>query len=103
MAHPARHREVADAHLPQIVVEVAAEHVEQPLPERLADSSAAWFAAPDQPVQATARDAARSVEPALDGVGHPIIGVKGRRARLRHDHAIERVDVAAVGTAPKRL
>jgi hypothetical protein len=41
------------------------------------------------------------VKSAQDGVGDAIIGVKRWRARLRHDHAIERVDAAAVGIAPK--
>jgi hypothetical protein len=42
------------------------------------------------------------IKSALDGVGDPITDVKRRQARLRHDHAIERVDAAAVGIAPKR-
>ena len=38
----------------------------------------------------------------FDGIRYPIIGVKRARARLRHDHAIERVDVAILEPSSKR-
>jgi hypothetical protein len=41
------------------------------------------------------------IKSALDGIRYPVTAIKDRRTRLRHDHAIERVDVAVVGTAPK--
>ena len=41
------------------------------------------------------------VKTALDGVWHAVARVKGRGARLRHDHAIERANDAGVGIAPK--
>src|SRR5260221_7730774 len=41
------------------------------------------------------------IEPAIDRVRHPITTIEFGGSRLRHDHAIESVDGAALGRAAK--
>jgi hypothetical protein len=41
------------------------------------------------------------IEAALNRIGHPVVAVKSRRARLRHDRAIELVDAAIQGMGAK--
>ena len=41
------------------------------------------------------------VEPAFHRIGHAVIGIERRRARLRHDRAIKRGDDAGLGSTSK--
>ena len=50
-----------------------------------------------QPAQQQNQMQHNQIESALDRVGNSVIGVKGRQSCLRHDHAIERGDGAALG------
>ena len=64
-------REIANAHLAQVPVEVAAKRVEQPLPEQ-----ASVIAGPVEPTQQEHQVQDNQVESALHRIGHPEIGVK---------------------------
>ena len=95
--HPLRHGQVADPHFPQIGVEIAAKRVEKLLPQGPVQHP------PGGPAgSAAAPDAARSGRTGPRPYPAPVIGVKCRRTGLRHDRAIERVDGAGLGIAPKR-
>src|SRR4029079_6965127 len=106
-AHPLWHREVANPHLAQVVVEILAECVEELLPKAVADPLLAItlrlgaVTLPFQPVQEQHEMKHNEVKPALNGVRHAVASVKRRIARLRHDHAIERANDALLGITPK--
>src|SRR4029077_8520173 len=104
--HPFGHRQVADAHLAQVVVKILAERVEQLLSEAAVGTSLTISPRPgvSLPVEAAQEEHEMEydqVKTALDGVRHAVARVKGRGARLRHDHAIERANDAGVRIAPK--
>ena len=87
--HALRHREVADAHLAQIIVHIVAKMVEQ----RLRQGRAALdrLQAPqDQPQMQQ-----KQVKTAVNRVRNPQVPIKQRFSRLRHDHAIDGLDGAA--------
>ncbi len=54
-----------------------------------------------EPVQQQHQMQHNQVEPALDRIGNPVIGVKRHRTGLRHDGAIEGMDCTGLGIAPK--
>src|SRR6185312_12174162 len=102
LAHPARDRHIANAHLPQVVVEVAAEDVEQSLPNgraRTGPGSRRWVGA--EPAQHQHEVQHDQLETALDAVRNPVMGVESWRTGLCHDGAIETVDIAIGVTTPK--
>ena len=106
LTHPARHREIADAHLPQVVVKVAAEHVEQSLPDGGSGAERRAALGGSNPPCAQPTEHQHEVqhdqlETPLDAVGNSIMGVENRRSGLCHDGAIEGRDIATVVTAPK--
>jgi hypothetical protein len=88
-AHLVRHRLIADAHLAQIVVHVAAERVEHALCGG-ALRGATRGGAVAQPPQHQDEVQHDHVESAEHCVGNRVILVEYRMARLRHDGAIER-------------
>src|SRR5580693_9860885 len=94
--HPFRHRKVADPHFPQIGIEIAAKRV-----EKLLTQTASGFRPAAEPTQQQHQMQHNQVEPALDRIGNPVIHVKRRRTGLRHDGAIEDMDGAGLGIAPK--
>jgi hypothetical protein len=100
LPHFARHRHVADAHFAQIIIEVTAKHIEQLLPKTAA-STAGWVWPGKAPKQ---QDHVQhdQLETPFNGIRYPVIRVKGARPRLRHDHAIERVNVAVLVPSSKR-
>ena len=54
-----------------------------------------------EPVQQQHQMQHNQVEPPLDRIRNPVIGVKWHRTGLRHDGAIEGMDCAGLGIAPK--
>ncbi len=95
--HVLGHGEVANPHLTQVPVEIAAKSIEQPLPQE-----ASLIARPVKPAHQQHKVKDDQIEAALHSVGHPIMSIKCGLSGLRHDHAIQRSDGAALGTAPKR-
>jgi hypothetical protein len=94
--HPLRHRKVADAHLAQIAVKIAAKYVEKLLPD--ATSGAIVRTDPGQKKHEMKHNQIKS---ALHRIGHLIGAVKHGRAGLRHDGAIEVADGAIAGAGSK--
>ena len=99
--HPFRHRKVADPHFPQIGVEIAAKRVEKLLTQKLLAEVTRDIRWAVEPVQQQHQMQHNQVEPALDRIRNPVIGVKRHRTGLRHDGAIEGMDCAGLGIAPK--
>src|SRR5580700_5282004 len=99
--HPLRHRKIADPHFPQIGIEIAAKRIEKLLAEKYLAQPASGLRAVAEPMQEQHQVEHNQVEPAFDGIGNPVIGVKRDRTGLRHDGAIEGMDCAGVGIAPK--
>ena len=87
--HLLGHRQVAHAHLAEIVVDVLAEPVEQPLADRRAAAPGPSRQSPQHQHQMQHDH----VEAARDRVRHAVTVIERRGSRLRHDHAIEGVDV----------
>src|SRR5271169_619708 len=96
--HSLRHSKVADAHFTQVVVEIAAEFVEQLLSDHA--RGAVVLPEPGKDQHEMKHD---QVKAALDGVGYTVTAIERGRARLRHDHAIEVTDVAVGGDWSKQL
>src|ERR1700733_7786848 len=96
-AHPFRHREVADAHLTQVVIEIAAKYIEKLLPE-----AACGAVNPAAPVEHEHKMKHNQIKTALPRIRHAVAIVERRSARLRHDHAIEVADAALVRAGPKK-
>src|SRR3984885_7162322 len=96
-AHPFRYREVADAHLTQVVVEIAAKDV-----EKLLSEAACGAVNPAKPVEHKHEMKHDQIKTAFQRVRHPVAIVERRGARLRHDHAIEVADAAHVRAGLKK-
>ena len=84
--------QVADAILPEMIVHVLTEAVEHRLPR-----CPGGLVSVRQTFEHQAEMQHQQVQPAINRVGHPVIAVEDRSARLRHDGAIERLDGGAWG------
>jgi len=104
-AHLARHREIANAHFPQVIVEVTAEQIEQLLPDppeiRCRGRLRARLRLAAEPAQNQHKVQDDQLKTAVDAVGDPIAAIERHGARLRHDGAIEALDIVGVAAAPK--
>src|SRR5580658_171814 len=99
--HPFRHGKVADPHFPQIGIEIAAKRVEKLLTQKLLAEVTPSLRPAVESVQQQHQMQHNQVEPTLDRVRNPVIGVKCHRTGLRHDDAIEGMDCTGLGIAPK--
>ena len=94
--HMFRHGKIANAHLAQIAVEIAAKHV-----EKLLSDAAPGIAVPLEPGQHKNQVQHDQIKSAFHRIRHAVARVKGRGTGLRHDRAIEVTDVAATGSGSK--
>src|SRR5271165_7270610 len=88
-AHLARDCEVPNSHFAHVIIHIAAEAIEQPLPQVAAARRRVLEPAENQ--YGVEHDHLQS---AVNGIGYPIDLVEGRASRLRHDGAIEARDAA---------
>lgn len=86
--HALRNAQIADAHLAQVGVHVAAEMIEQSLPKSL-------FGARPQLPKDHPQMQQNHIEAAIHRVRHPVRLIKRGLSRLRHDRAIDRFNGAA--------
>lgn len=93
LTHLFRHLQVANTHLPQIVVHIPAKSVKNTLTEL---PKVLIAVEPPHQENQVENDQLKS---SIDGIRNAIITVKGRHAGLRHDRAIQRGNgVGSVGT-----
>lgn len=97
------HRHIGDTHLAQVVIEIAAEGVEKPLPNIpiMPPPSLCGSVLSVEPPQQQHQVQNDEVKSALDGIWHPMMGVEGGGPSLRHDRAIEVADGARLRAAQK--